>query len=64
MLKLWLLVPLPQADKKQPAHSIDDDSIIQTLIQKLADAAPSLPQDYRLNPIQVRIDSVLPLMIW
>lgn len=46
----------PKADKSKPAHSVDDEGIINTLVDKLAVVQPGLKADYKLSPIQFEKD--------
>lgn len=41
-----------QANKKQPAHSIDDEEVISELVAKLKALQGSLPADFKLSPVQ------------
>lgn len=37
---------------------VDDDSAISNLIETLNKARPTLPPNFKLNPIQVALDAV------
>ena len=47
----------PKAEKKALPTAADDESIIEGLLAKLAEAKGSLPEGYKLSPVQVGNES-------